>query len=294
METPILSPWTLQIPDPGRHRFGGFQYICSGYHGLRDGRRYWQWGLQYFLLGHYRYRIRRRHRFGGFQYICSGYHGLRNGQIQAVETPTLSPWILRIPDRGETQARGIQIHLLWIPRTQERAEIQAVETPILSPWTLQIPDQEETQVPGIPIHLLWIPRTRVRAEIQGSGDSNSFSLDTTDTGSGGDTGSGDSNTFALDTTDSGTGGDTGSGTPTLSPWTLQIPDQEETPVHSGDSNTFALDTTDQGQSGSEDTADQAVGTPNGTADKLDDDAQYIWIHGTQQNGGWNIHGWYSR
>ena len=70
----------------------------------------------------------------------------------------------------------------------------------------------------------------------GIGDSNTFALDTTDTGTGGDSGVGDSNGFALDTTDTGTGGDSGV----------------------GDSNTFALDTTDTGTGG-----DSGVGDSNG-------------------------------
>ena len=56
----------------------------------------------------------------------------------------------------------------------------------------------------------------------GYGDSTGFTLDTTDTGTGGDTGVGDSNSFSLDTTDTETGGDTGY----------------------GDSNGFKLDTTE--------------------------------------------------
>ena len=45
----------------------------------------------------------------------------------------------------------------------------------------------------------------------GTGDSNSFTLDTTSSGPGGDTGTGDSNSFTLDTTSTGPGGDTGIG-----------------------------------------------------------------------------------
>ncbi|MBL66537.1 MAG: hypothetical protein CML14_10275, partial [Puniceicoccaceae bacterium] len=45
----------------------------------------------------------------------------------------------------------------------------------------------------------------------GFGDSNEFSLDTTETGSGGYMGFGDSNEFALDTTDTGSGGYMGFG-----------------------------------------------------------------------------------
>jgi hypothetical protein len=61
----------------------------------------------------------------------------------------------------------------------------------------------------------------------GYSDSNGFPLDTTDSGTGGDTGVGDSNGFTLNTTDSGTGGDIGY----------------------GDSNGFTLDTTDSGTGG---------------------------------------------
>ena len=61
----------------------------------------------------------------------------------------------------------------------------------------------------------------------GFGDSNTFALDTTNTGTGGNSGIGDSNTFALDTTNTGTGGDSGT----------------------EDSNTFALDTTNTGTGG---------------------------------------------
>ena len=82
----------------------------------------------------------------------------------------------------------------------------------------------------------------------GSGDSNSFTLDTTDNGSGGDIGFGDSNTFTLDTTNSGTGGDTGSGDSNT--FTLDTTNSGTGgDTGSGDSNSFSLDTTDTGSGG---------------------------------------------
>ena len=88
-------------------------------------------------------------------------------------------------------------------------------SPILSPWTLQIRALVVTQVRDSNSFTLDTTDTGTGGDT-GSGDSNTFTLDTTDTGTGGDTGSGDSNTFTLDTTDTGTGGDTGSGIPILS------------------------------------------------------------------------------
>ena len=90
---------------------------------------------------------------------------------------------------------------------------------------------------AIPTHSHSILRIRVPGVIP-AGDSNAFALDTTDTGTGGDTGVGDSNAFALDTKNTGTGGDTGV----------------------GDSNSFALDTTDTGSGG-----DSGVGDSNAFA-----------------------------
>ena len=80
------------------------------------------------------------------------------------------------------------------------------------------------------------------------GDSNTFPLDTTDSGTGGNTGIGDSNTFALDTTNSGTGGDSGHGdSNTFSLDTTNAGTGGSTGI--GDSNTFTLDTTNSGTGG---------------------------------------------
>ena len=108
-----------------------------------------------------------------------------------------------------------------------------------------------------------------------AGDSNTFTLDTTDTGSGGDTGSGDSNTFTLDTTDTGTGGDTGWGDSNT--FTLDTTDTGTgDDTGSGDSNTFTLDTTDSGTGGDTgsgdsntftlDTTDTGTGGDTGSGD----------------------------
>ncbi|NDB65984.1 MAG: DUF5011 domain-containing protein, partial [Euryarchaeota archaeon] len=98
----------------------------------------------------------------------------------------------------------------------------------------------------------------------GHGDSNGFTLDTTNSGTGGDTGVGDSNGFTLDTTDSGTGGDTGHGD--SNGFTLDTTDSGtggDTGV--GDSNEFTLDTTDSGTGG-----DTGHGDSNGfTLDTTD-------------------------
>ena len=89
----------------------------------------------------------------------------------------------------------------------------------------------------------------------GFGDSNEFTLDTTDTGTGGYMGFGDSNDFALDTTETGTGGYMGT----------------------GDSNEFVLDTTDGNGTDSNATVDQLV-TVSGTVfyDGVVPGAAYVW------------------
>ena len=283
VETPTLSPWTLLIPDRGRHGFGGFQYIFSGYHGLGCGRRYWQWRLQYFLLGYYRFRIRRRHRFGRFQYIYSSNtfsldleipipHGQWDGRrYWQGDSNTFS---LDTTDTGSGGDHGFgRFQYICLRHYGHGYSGTGGDTfsgdygatfsfQTLSPW---IPGTGETQVQGdsntflsgyygdgsraraeIPIHLLLDTRTGHGRRYR-LGDSNTFSLDTTETGSGGDTGSGDSSTFSL---------------------ILRRPDQEETRVRgiphfsldttdsvaggdtgSGDSNTFSLDTTDTGSGG---------------------------------------------
>ena len=82
----------------------------------------------------------------------------------------------------------------------------------------------------------------------GFGDSNEFSLDTTDTGSGGYMGFGDSNEFVLDTTDTGSGGYMGFGD--SNEFTLDTTDTGSGGYMGfGDSNEFTLDTTDTGSGG---------------------------------------------
>ena len=70
----------------------------------------------------------------------------------------------------------------------------------------------------------------------GFADSNTFPLDTTNTGSGGNSGFADSNTFPLDTTNTGPGGNSGF----------------------ADSNSFPLDTTNTGPGGNSGFADSNI------------------------------------
>jgi hypothetical protein len=109
----------------------------------------------------------------------------------------------------------------------------------------------------------------------GFADSNTFDLDTTDTGTGGHSGFADSNTFPLDTTDTGTGGHSGFADSNAFP--LDTTDTG-TGGYSGfaDSNTFPLDTTDTGTGGHSgfadsnafplDTTDTGTGGYSGFAD----------------------------
>ncbi len=88
----------------------------------------------------------------------------------------------------------------------------------------------------------------------GFGDSNEFTLDTTDTGSGGYMGFGDSNEFTLDTTDTGSGGYMGFGD--SNEFTLHTTDTGTAGYMGfGDSNDFVLDTTDTGTGGHVGTGD---------------------------------------
>ena len=129
---------------------------------------------------------------------------------------------------GQEGIRGLQtpIHSLWTLRRPEQEEIQDLRTPTHFRWTPQRLDREEIQDLRTPTHFRWTPQRLDREDSNNSGfaDSNTFPLDTTETGTG-NSGFAESNTFSLDITETGPGGNSGF----------------------ADSNTFSLDTTSDEQ-----------------------------------------------
>ena len=146
------------------------------------------------------------------------------------------------------------------------ATILDTAIPIRSPSTplIRVPGATaDLEIPTLfPQHHRYRSIRRVRF-----GDSNTFSLNTTDTGASGESGFGDSNTFSLNTTDTGASGESGFGDSTLfhsTPPILEHPGNQfgiptlflnttDTGASGNqdfrDSNTFSLNTTDTGASG---------------------------------------------
>ena len=113
------------------------------------------------------------------------------------------------------------------------------------PWTQRRLEQEEIPDLPTPTHFSLDTTETGTGGNSGFADSNTFPLDTTETGTGGNSGFADSNTFPLDTTETGTGGNSGF----------------------ADSNTFSLDTTETGPGGNSGFADSNTFSLDTTSDE---------------------------
>ena len=223
---PIPSLLIPRVRVQGAIQVRGFQYLRSGYHEQGTGGDTGT-GINTFALT--------------LQAGTGGDTGTGDSNTFALDTTSTgqgairarrfipSLWIPQVQEPGAIQVRAIPIPSHSIPQVQEPGDTgQAI--PISSPSIPRVRVQAVIQAPAIPIPSHSIPQVQEPGAIQAPAF-NTFALDTTSTGTGGDTGTGDSNTFALDTTSTGTAHTT------------------------GDSNTFALDTTSTGTGGDTGTGD---------------------------------------